>query len=79
MSDRERSTPRRDPEPGSNTEKPVEDWTTGDEPDDRGAGFLPQDAVGRGAARRSTPSLTKAEASRRIDELQEKTGRGRSR
>ena len=24
--------PKRDPDPGSNTEKPVEEWTTGNEP-----------------------------------------------
>jgi hypothetical protein len=60
----------------SNTIKDPDDWTTGDEPA-TGA----QESYLRtlaGEAHEEIPSdLTKAEASRKIDELQEKTGRGR--
>ena len=70
--------PKMDPEPGSNTEKPVEDWTTGDEPM-TGAQASYLKTLSEEAREPFDPDLTKAEASRRIDELQEKTGRGRSR
>ena len=60
----------------SNTIKEPEDWTTGDEPA-TGA----QESYLRtlaGEAHEEVPAdLTKAEASRKIDELQAKTGRGR--
>ena len=47
----------------SNMEKDPDDWTTGDEPM-------------TGAQRSFDENLTKAEASKRIEELQRKTGRG---
>ena len=40
------------------------------------ASFLPEDALRRGSED-FDPTLTKAEASKRIDSLQRKTGRGR--
>jgi len=66
---------QRDPDPGSNTEKPVEDWITGDEPM-TGAQASYLKTLSEEAHVEFDASLTKAEASRRIDELQAKTGRG---
>ncbi len=69
--------PKVNPEPGSNAEKPVEDWTTGDEPM-TGAQASYLKTLSEEAGEEFAPDLTKAEASRRIDELQAKTGRGRN-
>lgn len=59
----------------SNTEKDPEEWVTGDEPmTGAQASYLNTLA---GEANEEVPDgLTKAEASKRIDELQAKTGRG---
>lgn len=73
----EPSNPKREPEPGSNTEKPVEEWTTGDEPM-TGAQASYLKTLSEEAGEPFEAGLTKAEASRRIDALQAKTGRGRS-
>ena len=63
-------------DPDSNTIKDPDDWTTGDEPA-TGAQMSYLHTLA-GEAHEDVPEeLTKAEASRRIDELQEKTGRGR--
>lgn len=59
----------------SNTEKPVEDWTTGDEPM-TGAQASYLKTLTEEAGEEFDDSLSKAEASRRIDALQGKTGRG---
>jgi hypothetical protein len=58
-------------------EKDPENWTTGDEPMTG-----PQESYLRTLAQQAgdeapPAELTKADASRRIDELQERTGRGR--
>lgn len=72
------TNPKRDPEPGSNTEKPVEDWTTGDEPmTGAQASYLKTLSEETGEA--FDANLTKAEASLRIDALQTRTGRGAGR
>ena len=61
----------------SNTaaQKDPEDWVTGDEPM-----TAPQksylETLAREAGEDVDDSLTKADASKRIDELQDKTGRG---
>ena len=56
--------------------KDPDDWTTGDEPM-TGAQASYLGTLAREAGEEAPPEdLTKAEASRRIDELQEKTGRG---
>jgi hypothetical protein len=60
----------------SNTIKAPEDWTTGDEPM-TGAQRSYLKTLSEEARVEMDESLTKAEASRRIDELQEITGRGR--
>lgn len=59
----------------SNTEKDPSEWTTGDEPM-TGAQKSYLKTLSDEAKEPFDDSLTKAEASRRIDELQQKTGRG---
>jgi hypothetical protein len=71
----ETSNPKRDPDPGSNAEKPVEDWTTGGEPM-TGAQASYLKTLCEEAGEEFDPNLTKADASKRIDALQAKTGRG---
>ena len=61
---------------GSNLEKDPDDWTTGDEPM-TGAQKSYLKTLSDEAKEPFDEDLTKAEASKRIDELQEKTGRGR--
>ena len=60
---------------GSNTEKDPEEWTTGDEPM-TGAQASYLKTLSQEAGEPFDESLTKAAASKRIDELQRKTGRG---
>ena len=60
---------------GSNTEKDPEEWVTGDEPM-TGAQASYLRTLSQEANEPFDETLTKAEASKRIDELQEKTGRG---
>jgi hypothetical protein len=62
--------------PGSNTIKDPADWSTGDEPM-TGAQQSYLHTLASEAGERVDDDLTKAEASRRIDQLQEKTGRGK--
>ncbi len=60
---------------GSNTEKDPEEWVTGDEPmTGPQASYL--ETLSREAGEEFDDSLTKADASKKIDELQEETGRG---
>jgi len=65
-----------DPHGHSNTEKDPADWTTGDEPM-TGAQASYLKTLSEEAGEEFDQSLTKADASRRIDELQNKTGRGK--
>ena len=59
----------------STPEKDPDDWVTGDEPmTGPQASYL--ETLAREAGEEVADSLTKAEASKKIDELQEKTGRG---
>jgi hypothetical protein len=60
----------------SNMEKDPEQWTTGDEPM-TGAQRSYLKTLAEEAGEEVSDSMSKAEASKRIDELQEKTGRGR--
>jgi hypothetical protein len=60
-----------------NTIKEPDSWTTGDEPM-TGAQRSYLSTLAEEAGERVEEELTKAEASKRIDELQEKTGRGTS-
>ncbi len=65
-----------DPDHPSNREKAPEEWTTGDEAM-TGAQASYLKTLCEEAGEPFDPDLTKAEASKRIDELQAKTGRGR--
>ena len=62
--------------PTSNAEKNPDDWTTGDEPM-TGAQASYLKTLSEEAHEGFDDSLTKAEASKSIDALQEKTGRGK--
>jgi hypothetical protein len=59
----------------SNTIKDPDEWTTGEEPM-TGAQESYLHTLASEAGEEVEPELTKAEASKRIDELQQKTGRG---
>lgn len=62
--------------PTSNAEKDPHDWTTGDEPM-TGAQASYLKTLSEEAHEDFDDTLTKADASLRIDALQEKTGRGK--
>jgi hypothetical protein len=62
---------------GSNLEKDPDQWKTGDEPM-TGAQASYLKTLSDQANEAFDEALTKAEASRRIDELQQRTGRGQS-
>ena len=70
--------PTEDPksEPVGNAEKDPDDWVTGDEPL-TGAQRSYLHTLAEEAGEEVDDDLTKAEASKKIDELQEKTGRGK--
>jgi len=61
----------------SNTQKDPDEWTTGDETM-TGAQASYLQTLSEEAGEAFDPSLTKAEASKRIDALQARTGRGRT-
>lgn len=60
---------------GSNTVKDPDEWTTGDEPM-TGAQQSYLKTLSDEAGEEFDETLTKANASKRIEELQQKTGRG---
>ncbi|PWS29177.1 DUF3072 domain-containing protein [Pedobacter yonginense] len=60
---------------GDNTVKNPDDWTTGDEPMTGAQGSYLK-TLSDEAGEEFDDNLTKSEASKRIDELQHKTGRG---
>jgi hypothetical protein len=62
---------------GSNMEKDPTEWKTGDEPM-TGAQASYLKTLSDQAGEEFDENLSKAEASKRIDQLQEKTGRGQS-
>ncbi|WP_076073354.1 DUF3072 domain-containing protein [Sphingomonas montana] len=62
--------------PTSNAEKDPADWTTGDEAM-TGAQASYLKTLSEEAGEEFDDSLTKADASKKIDELQAKTGRGK--
>ena len=59
----------------SNTIKDPDEWVTGDE-EMTGAQRSYLQTLAEEAGEEFDPNLTKAEASKRIEELQQKTGRG---
>jgi hypothetical protein len=61
--------------PTRNAEKDPDDWVTGDEPM-TGAQASYLKTLSEEAGEAFDPALTKAEASKRIDDLQARTGRG---
>ncbi|OWK32423.1 DUF3072 domain-containing protein [Sphingomonas mucosissima] len=63
-------------EPFSNAEKDPDDWTTGDEPM-TGAQASYLKTLSEEAGEEFDSELTKADASKQIDALQDKTGRGK--
>ena len=69
------NAPARDQLIGSNVEKDPDDWVTGDEPM-TGAQESYLQTLAAEADEPVEGDLTKAEASKRIDELQQETGRG---
>jgi hypothetical protein len=70
-------TPNPKSEPFSNAEKDPDDWTTGDEPM-TGAQASYLKTLSEEAHVEFDDSLSKADASKRIDALQTKTGRSAS-
>ena len=64
-------------EPVGNTKKDPDDWTTGDEPM-TGAQASYLKTLTEEAGEEFDANLSKAEASKRIDALQSKTGRGKA-
>jgi hypothetical protein len=64
-----------DTENASNTVKNPDEWTTGDE-EMTGAQRSYLNTLAQEAGEEVNDDLTKAEASKKIDELQHKTGRG---
>lgn len=64
-----------EPEQKSNTVKDPDEWTTGGEPI-TGAQKSYLKTLSDEAGEETDENLTKAEASKKIDELQHKTGRG---
>ncbi|WBH16299.1 DUF3072 domain-containing protein [Sphingomonas radiodurans] len=70
------TTPNPKSEPFSNAEKDTDDWTTGDEPM-TGAQASYLKTLSEEAGEPFEETLNKADASKRIDALQEKTGRGK--
>ncbi|UWQ21027.1 DUF3072 domain-containing protein [Jannaschia sp. W003] len=73
MADEITDTPKQDA-PG-NAQKDPDNWTTGDEAM-TGAQASYLKTLSEEAGEAFDPSLSKAEASKRIDALQDKTGRG---
>ena len=67
---------QRNDEPQSNRIKDPEQWKTGDEPM-TGAQQSYLETLASEAHEEVEDDLTKAEASKRIEELQDKTGRGK--
>ena len=75
MSDQSSGTTDPRDQPSNNTEKDPDDWVTGDEAM-TGAQASYLETLSQEAGEEFDPSLTKAEASKKIDELQDRTGRG---
>lgn len=69
--------PKQDPNPGSNTVKDPDDWVSGDEPmTGAQASYLKTLSEQAHDDEAFAEDLTKAEASKRIDALKEKTAGG---
>ena len=75
MADETEHNPKLDENPGSNTVKNPDDWTTGGEPMTGAQGSYLK-TLSEEAHEEFDESLSKADASLKIDELPGKTGRG---
>ncbi len=73
MSDQPAPDPKN--EPTGNAEKDPDTWVTGEEPM-TGAQASYLQTLSQEAGEEFDPSISKADASKRIDALQDKTGRG---
>lgn len=76
----DRNVPQQQARPkqiGDNTQKPPEQWKTGDEPITGAQRSYLETLASEAGETVDDQDLTKAEASKKIDELQEKTGRGK--
>ena len=67
--------PKLDPQPASNTEKDPDDWVSGEEPRTGAQASYLTTLSEEAKAVPPTAELTKAEASKKIDELKAKLGR----
>ena len=76
MTDQDSANIKTEQDPGSNTIKDPADWTTGGEPA-TGAQRSYLQTLAEEAHEDVPDDISKADASIKIDELQEKTGRGR--
>ena len=75
MDDSNNDKPKNQQSPASNAEKDPDDWVTGDEKM-TGAQASYLQTLCEEASEPFDSSLNKADASKRIEELQDKTGRG---
>lgn len=75
MENRKDKSSEEQPQQKSNTVKDPDEWTTGGEPM-TGAQESYLKTLSDEAGEEVDPNLTKADASKKIDELQHKTGRG---
>jgi Protein of unknown function (DUF3072) len=74
-----RKNPKLDPPPASNTDKPPAQWVSGQEPmTDAQASYLKTLSEQANEAEAYDETLTKAEASRRIDALKAKLAKERN-
>jgi hypothetical protein len=69
------SNPKLDPHPGSNTEKPPEEWVSGNDPMTGAQASYLTTLCEEAKVDPPKGALTKAEASKLIDELKERLGR----
>ena len=69
------NNPKLDPQPGSNTEKPPDQWVTGDEPMTGAQASYLTTLCEEAKVEAPKGKLTKAEASKLIDELKARLGR----
>ena len=67
--------PKLDPKPDSNTEKPPDEWVSGDEPMTGAQASYLATLCEEAKVVRPSGALTTAEASKLIDELKAKLGR----
>ncbi len=67
--------PKLDPQPGSNAEKPPDEWVSGDEPITGAQASYLTTSCEEAKVAPPNGSLTKAEASKLIDELKVRLGR----